>query len=107
MGKPLPPDMFRFWTKYFEPVNGTNAVEIPPAWAAFFTAALLNPSSFEWAKSFLSSPTWAYFSPSDGSGISFALPAKCPSEASSSCLIGDGLQRIASIEGSNRGYYGY
>lgn len=94
----LPPDFFRFWSRHFDPAGGPATTEIPTKWTSFFTAALLNPTSFEWAKKFLTSPAWAYFSSSQEYKFSFVLPPKCPSEASSSCLNGNGLRRITELE---------
>lgn len=96
--KPLPADIFRIWSRHFEPINEPSLTEILAAWVPFFTAALMNPSSFQWAKQFLTSAAWEFFSPSAGTGLPFSFPAKCPSEASPSCLHGDGQQKIASIE---------
>lgn len=94
----LPADLFRYWAKHFEPTSSSMTAEVPPAWVAFFTAALLNPSSFAWAKNFLSSPAWAYFSLTSGQGLTLSLPAKCPTETSPSCLQGGGVNMINSIE---------
>lgn len=46
----------------------------------------MNPASYEWAKSFLSSPAWAYFSNPGPSNFLFSLPNKCPVSKSATCL---------------------
>lgn len=45
-------------------------------WSSFFTAMLMNPSSFGWAKQLLSSLAWDFFQAPDA--VKFSIPAKCP-----------------------------
>jgi hypothetical protein len=37
-------------------VAGASSVQIPKAWADFFTMMLLCPGAFQWAKQFVTSP---------------------------------------------------
>ncbi|CAN6223988.1 unnamed protein product [Urochloa humidicola] len=89
---PFPPlqkqnaDSIRAWAKYLAPGLGAPFVAIPRNWADFFTAMLLNPGSFEWAKSFLSSQAWAHFQNSLQEEVHFTLPDNCPSKATLECL---------------------
>jgi hypothetical protein len=46
-------DGVRIWVKHFSPLCLENGIQIPNAWCDFFTMSLMNPSRFEWAKSFL------------------------------------------------------
>lgn len=94
----MPPDFFRLWSKHFNPTGNSSAIDIPPEWAAFFTAALLNPKSFDWAKRFLSSPAWAFFSNSTANSYSFTLHTKCPTKDILSCFDGSGQGLISSLE---------
>lgn len=55
----LPPELYRLWAANFAGPS-SSVVTISPDWASFFTAALMNPGSFEWAKKFLSSPAWNF-----------------------------------------------
>lgn len=94
----LPADFFRFWAKHFDPSNGPSSVCISPDWAAFFASALLNPGSFDWAKSFLSSPAWAFFANASGSDFPFALPTSCPVKETTTCISGNGVHSILVVE---------
>lgn len=94
----LPPDFFRFWAKYFHPSGGSTTTFIPPEWAAFFMAALMNPASYDWAKRFLTSPAWVFFSTPTASSYLFGLPPKCPAQEGVSCLMGSGMQLVTNLE---------
>lgn len=48
-------EVFRQWFAHFTSEMDTQKVEVPFPWAHFFTAQLLNPLNFLWAKNFLSS----------------------------------------------------
>ncbi|KAG2571336.1 hypothetical protein PVAP13_7KG009600 [Panicum virgatum] len=60
-------------------------VLIPHPWTDFFTALLLNPSSFNWAKQFLSSQAWNLLS-ANKPGVAFSLPTTCPVKLDLPCL---------------------
>lgn len=77
------PEAVRLWAKFLSPMAGCKHVNIPTSWSAFFTAMLLNPTSFVWAKQLLSSAAWGFFQNQDS--MIFALPNKCP-EITSLCL---------------------
>lgn len=94
----LPADLYRFWAKYFAPRTDSLPVSLSPDWAAFFTAALMNPGSFAWAKSFLASPAWALLANSPAAKLPFALPAACPVKESHSCLSGNVEKTISVVE---------
>ncbi|KAF8659779.1 hypothetical protein HU200_058243 [Digitaria exilis] len=94
----MPADFVRIWTTHFHVPGSPSAINIPPDWAAFFTAALMNPGSFDWARIFLSSPAWDYFSSSSASQFPFTLPSKCLVKDSSSCFVGSGHELISSLE---------
>ncbi|CAN6193535.1 unnamed protein product [Urochloa humidicola] len=70
----------RAWAKHFAPVLGAPFVSIPKQWADFFTAMLMNPGSFEWAKSFLSSSALEALHKTNQQVVHFALPEKCPNK---------------------------
>ncbi|CAN6288491.1 unnamed protein product [Urochloa humidicola] len=99
-GKPngLPADFYRVWSQHFAPVSGSSKTQVPPEWAAFFTAALMNPGSFDWAKKFLESPAWEFFSSPQQGDVSFSFPPTCPSTTPFSCLSGKGNLASASVE---------
>ncbi|KAF8690609.1 hypothetical protein HU200_040979 [Digitaria exilis] len=94
----LPPDLFCLWSQNFAPGLGAESINVPPEWAAFITASLLNPSSFEWAKRFLNSPAWAFFSQPQTNDFAFALPSKCPATQSVSFLVEAGESSSALAE---------
>lgn len=97
----LPPDFFRLWAKHFAPATNTPTVNVPPEWAAFFTAAMLNPGTFEWVKCFLSSLVWSLFAnekPPVHPDVKFILPKTCPVPSSSTCISSNGEAAISLVE---------
>jgi hypothetical protein len=48
----------RLWANFFAPLGKNSGVDIPTASHDFFIMSLLNPSKFEWARSFLGSEAW-------------------------------------------------
>ncbi|OEL23309.1 hypothetical protein BAE44_0015672, partial [Dichanthelium oligosanthes] len=68
------------WGKSFAVGPRSTSIQIPASWAPFFLAALLDPASFEWAKNFLNSSAWSFFTRANGDVISLPihLPLKCP-----------------------------
>jgi hypothetical protein len=85
----------RLWAKFFAPGSSHTLVLIPQIWADFFTAVLLNPVCFLWAKQFLSSEACSMLG-QPNAGIQFSLPASCPSENSLPCLQDLELPQIPS-----------
>lgn len=77
------------WKKFFCPTdNSVDIISIPACWADFFTAKLLTPTDFEWARSILVSKLWSIFSDStDGVFREFALPKVCPTAAGPNCFL--------------------
>jgi hypothetical protein len=51
----LSADTVRLWARFFAPPGSSSGTLIPSIWQDFFMLSLLNPVSFDWAKSFLSS----------------------------------------------------
>ncbi|CAL4899272.1 unnamed protein product [Urochloa decumbens] len=76
----------RAWAQYLAPGMGAEKVDVPKPWADFFTAMLLNPGNFIWAKNLLSSVAWEFFQTNEKALIPFVLPASCPEGANSACL---------------------
>jgi hypothetical protein len=68
-------------------MGDAEGIQIPSSWLDFFTISLLNPSHFEWAKSFLTSSAWnlllkdKYFE----AIITFSVPNRCPVEEELQC----------------------
>lgn len=48
----------RLWANFFAPLGKNSGVDIPTASHDIFIMSLLNPSKFEWARSFLGSEAW-------------------------------------------------
>jgi hypothetical protein len=77
----------RLWAKQFAPISLSDGVTVPRCWSDFFTKALLNPGSFEWAKNFLESKAWTISlkdQPTD-KGFSFSFSQKCPGQVPTIC----------------------
>lgn len=74
------PQAIRQWVRHFShQSNSLPSIIIPDSWMNFFTLMLLQSPSFEWAKNFLQSPAWSYFTPStSGNSTAFCLPKACP-----------------------------
>uniref|UniRef100_A0A0A9UFK7 Uncharacterized protein n=1 Tax=Arundo donax TaxID=35708 RepID=A0A0A9UFK7_ARUDO len=81
-------DSVRLWAKYFAPMGHLDVlVDVPHEWAPFFTAMLLSPTHFVWAKQFLASKAWAFFqhvAPNGGS-FKFHFPPGCPLDKAPTC----------------------
>ncbi|CAL5017203.1 unnamed protein product [Urochloa decumbens] len=76
----------RAWAQFLAPGLGAPSTAVPKPWADFFTALLLNPSNFQWAKNLLSSTAWDFFYNSDLPSVQFALPDHCLKGVNSFCL---------------------
>jgi len=79
-------ELIRQWARNFAPGPGDPTIQIPLQWSPFFTAMLLNPGNFMWAKKFLESSAWDIFSSSLTDARPFALPHNCPTKTASSCM---------------------
>nr|TKW33816.1 hypothetical protein SEVIR_2G264400v2 [Setaria viridis] len=66
------------WAKHFSSGNPDSQVQVPLAWSHFFMAQLMNPMSFVWAKSFLSSPAMQFLQSEPA--LQLSLPNKCPND---------------------------
>ncbi|CAN6334315.1 unnamed protein product [Urochloa humidicola] len=78
------PNLVRHWANHFTPGQHQHQVEIPVFWSDFFTAQLLNPLNFQWAKEFLSSPAVPWLDTGAGM-ITFSLPQACPLKSPPTC----------------------
>nr|TKW30157.1 hypothetical protein SEVIR_2G016600v2 [Setaria viridis] len=78
-----PADLYNLWAKYLPPGKTDSQVNVPLSWSHFFMAQLLNPMSFAWAKSFLSSPAMSFLYSEPALKVS--LPNVCPNEMSPDC----------------------
>jgi hypothetical protein len=74
--------------KYFDAPGSSSSNLVPASWKEFFIASLLNLSSFDWAKSFLSSDAWSIIMSANGqeNAISFVVPDKCPVKRKLECV---------------------
>jgi hypothetical protein len=56
------------------------SVTVPAQWVDFFTAKLLTPEDFDWAKKLMQSKVWQILSDldSNSSSMDFVLPKHCP-----------------------------
>jgi hypothetical protein len=80
-------DGIRLWAKHFSLLNSSDGIDILRCWSDFFTKALLDPNSFEWAKSLLESKAWNIIlnEKSSETSITFTIPKKCPSQEHVQC----------------------
>lgn len=74
------PEAIRQWVRHFSNSSSPMpTVIIPDNWMNFFTFTLLQSPSFDWAKSFLQSSAWDFFTvASSGNSTVFHLPKACP-----------------------------
>ena len=81
------PEALRQWVRHFSNPNvGMSSVVIPNIWLNFFTFTLLQSPSFDWAKHFLQSPAWDYFSKAaPGNSTIFQLPVSSPADSLQTC----------------------
>jgi hypothetical protein len=68
------PDAIHLWARFLAPGPGASSVKVPRVWADFFTALLLNPSSYEWAKKLLQSKAWEFFQATSCESVPFCFP---------------------------------
>jgi hypothetical protein len=74
------PEAIRLWAKCFAPGPGVYVVHVPAKWADFFTLLLSSPTTFQWAKEFLSSSALPFLTTVESSSyIPFSLPSAAPS----------------------------
>jgi hypothetical protein len=67
-------DAVRLRARFLAPGPGASSVKVPKVWADFFTALLLNPSSYEWAKKLLQSKAWEFFQTTSCETVPFCFP---------------------------------
>ncbi|KAM0855207.1 hypothetical protein ACQ4PT_049924 [Festuca glaucescens] len=80
------------WASFFKPTTVVaHAITVPAQWADFFTAKLLSPEDFDWAKSLMQSKIWQILSEFDSqqndSTRDFVLPLHCPASAPPLCSL--------------------
>jgi hypothetical protein len=72
---------YRIWANYFAPVGNPDiSVKNPKKWSPFFLSNLLQPESFNWSKSFLSSEIPPTLLESELESLSFAIPKSYPKD---------------------------
>jgi hypothetical protein len=88
---------YRLWAKYFDSPRSSTFSPVPLPWKEFFIASLLNPSCFNWAKSFLSSDAWKIILSTNEQeyAISFVVPAKCPVKRKLECVCSENMQETS------------
>jgi hypothetical protein len=69
------PDAIRLWARFLAPGPGASSVRVPRMSADFFTALLLNPGSYEWAKNLLQYQAWEFFQKTSYESVPFCLPS--------------------------------
>jgi hypothetical protein len=73
--------LYRIWANYFAPIGNLDiTVKIPKKWSPFFLSNLLQPESFNWSKSFLSSEIPSTLLEPELESLSFAIPKGCPKD---------------------------
>jgi hypothetical protein len=68
----------RLRAKFLAPRPSAAPFSVAHKWADFFTALLMNPLSFMWAKQFLSSSAMSILNDQDAPPMPFMLPDCCP-----------------------------
>lgn len=70
------------WKKFFAPADDVTLpiIKVSLDWVNFICSLLLTPDKFEWAKSFLQSPTWQIIQEGNicNEYQEFIIPAACP-----------------------------
>jgi hypothetical protein len=72
------PEAIRLWANFLAPVARASSVQIPKAWADFFTMMLLSPGAFQWAKQFVTSPALEHLAGTSSISVPFCLPRAVP-----------------------------
>ncbi|KAM0846975.1 hypothetical protein ACQ4PT_055323 [Festuca glaucescens] len=93
------------WASYFKPTTAmATAVTVLAQWADFFTAKLLSPEDFDWAKSLMQSKVWQILS----EGFSTPQAAKprqlLDPPVSTSPLCASDVRRSPRLTAANKGY---
>jgi hypothetical protein len=96
-------DGIRLWAKFFVPPGMVPSFNVPEMWSDFFISSILNPSQFDWAKTFLSSEEWSVILGENAGEvcISFSLPPKCPVKEKLECACLTYDRAIEEIEQVN------
>jgi hypothetical protein len=72
------PEATRLWPNFLAPVAGASSVQIPKAWADFFTMMILSLRSFQWAKQFVTSSALEHLAGTSSTSVPFCLPRAVP-----------------------------
>ena len=75
------------WTPWPISAPGNVPAQVPLSWAKFFTAMLLSPTNFLWAKELIHSNILNYFDDPYGF-VATTVPSKCPANTSS-CVLSE------------------
>jgi hypothetical protein len=80
------------WASFFKPTTVVaQAITVPAQWADFFTAKLLSPEDFDWAKGLMQSKISKilseFDSQQDNSSRDFVLPLHCPASEPPHCSL--------------------
>ncbi|RLM69454.1 hypothetical protein C2845_PM17G10450 [Panicum miliaceum] len=78
-------EAIRLWANFFAPGSSNSSVMVPHNWTDFMTTLLVNPTSFMWTKSFLSSSAWGLICETS-SGLTFNPLDKCSVIPPSICI---------------------
>ncbi|RLN28877.1 hypothetical protein C2845_PM05G17080 [Panicum miliaceum] len=79
-------EAIRIWAKHLQAGSDADSIQVPPQWSDFMTTMLVSPTSFEWAKALMTSPTWNFFMSDNSSYINFNIPKSCPVLPSTACI---------------------
>lgn len=86
------------WKQFFCPTfPSQHTIAVPPQWAGFFTAILLSPADFEWARAVLHSKLWNLIHEGYQSDFlgEYAIPSTCPSAKPPACVLSAAVQKIS------------
>jgi hypothetical protein len=72
-------DRIRLWAMFFAPLGNSPSTQFLLFGKIFFISSLLNPTRFDWARSFLSFEAWSVILNENEKevSVSFVLPTKC------------------------------
>lgn len=78
------------WKEFFCPSSAdAPSITVPAPWVDFFTAKLLSPADFEWAKAILQSKLWDILQEGSEEALSrkFVIPHSCPTSSPPTCTL--------------------
>lgn len=83
------------WLSTLDKVPGKKVLA-SAQWAPFFTSLLLSPGNYKWAKSFIESEAWAFFSKSLTTTF-IKVPDHCPDQ-NIQCIRSDQSNKVVLAE---------